>query len=96
MKILFTALLLFTGIAITPVFSYAQNLLLTDFEGAISTGQEDLVNASAAGGSSVKVAPSKEIKYAGGQSLKVSYKAVPPVDSGIYIHAGLGWLSLIL
>ncbi|MGD0336535.1 MAG: carbohydrate binding domain-containing protein, partial [Candidatus Omnitrophota bacterium] len=67
----------------------AQNLLLDDFEGEISSGPGGTVNSIAGGGSSVEVAASPDIKYSGKQALKVTYKATPPV----YSHIWVNWLA---
>ncbi|MFA5275811.1 MAG: carbohydrate binding domain-containing protein [Candidatus Omnitrophota bacterium] len=69
----------------------AQSLLLDDFEGVISAGPESTVNAEARGGSSVEIAASTDLKYSGHQSLKITYKAVPPNYSYVKVSAGLDY-----
>ncbi|MBN1913736.1 MAG: hypothetical protein JW788_04980 [Candidatus Omnitrophica bacterium] len=67
--------------------SFAQeNLLLDDFEAAVSGGWEGTVDFGAGNGSSVEVAASSEIKNTGNQSIKVTYDAQP--DGYIYVAKG--------
>ena len=64
--------------------AYAQGegeLLLDDFEGAISGGLEGTVDYGSGNGSSLGVAASPEVKYHGQQALEVSFDAL----SGGYI-----------
>lgn len=60
------------------IISCAQgSLLIDDFEIAISGGATGTVDYGSGEGSSVEVTASKEIKYSGSQSLKITYDAVP-------------------
>lgn len=51
-------------------------LLLDDFEGAISGGEQGTVDFGSGGGSSVEVSASKETKHHGEQALEVKFDAV--------------------
>ncbi len=51
-------------------------LLLDDFEGIISGGEQGTVDFGSGGGSTVEVSGSKEIKYYGQQALEVKFDAV--------------------
>ncbi|TAN62995.1 hypothetical protein EPN16_00515 [bacterium] len=63
-------------------------LLLDDFEGAISAGEQGTVDFGAGGGSSVEVIASKETKYRGEQALEVKFDAV---DGGyMWVSRGYG------
>jgi hypothetical protein len=60
------------------ILSCAQgSLLIDDFEITISGGAAGTVDYGSGEGSSVEVAASREIKYAGSQSLKITYDAIP-------------------
>jgi hypothetical protein len=63
------------------------NLLIDDFEGAISGGAEGTVDFGAGNGSSVDVNPNSETKRSGIQSLKINYNAV----FGGYIYVARGF-----
>ena len=63
------------------------NLLLDDFEMAVSNGAEGTVDFGAGNGSSVQVTAATDIKNSGNQSLKVVYDAV----SGGYIYVARGF-----
>jgi len=77
------AAVLATGIS----FAQQENALLLDnFEGAISGGPEGTVDFGAGNGSVVNVSAAKDIKYSGGQSLKVEYDAV----AGGYMYVAKG------
>jgi len=62
-------------------------LLLDDFEGAISAGPEGTIDAGSGAGSAIEVKGSAEIKYHGNQSLEIKFDAVP----GGYMWAGRGY-----
>ena len=64
------------------------NLLIDDFEMAVSNGPEGTVDFGSGNGSTVEVTPATEIKNTGNQSLKVTYDAV--VDGYIYVARGSG------
>ncbi|RJP29513.1 MAG: hypothetical protein C4533_00525 [Candidatus Omnitrophota bacterium] len=81
----------FTGI------SYAESLLIDDFEGVISGGAQGTVDFGSGNGSSLNVSASTGTKYSGNQSLELKYDAI----SGGYMWAargssldaaGAGWL----
>ena len=64
---------------IFPAMLYAQEaneLLLDDFEGVISSGESGTVDFGSGGGSTVEVKASQEIKHHGGQSLAVKFEAL--------------------
>ena len=84
MKRLILAAALFLG-TIGVCFS-AENLLIDDFEGAISAGPEGTVDFGAGNGSAVNVTASRDIKNTGKQSLKVDFDAV----QGGYIYVARG------
>lgn len=70
--------------------AYAQGegeLLLDDFEGAISGGLEGTVDYGSGNGSLVGVAASPEVKYHGQQALEVSFDAL----TGGYIWVARGY-----
>jgi hypothetical protein len=62
------------------------NLLLDDFEIAVSGGPTGTVDFGAGNGSSVQVTGSSDIKHSGNQALKVDYDAV----SGGYMYIARG------
>jgi hypothetical protein len=64
------------------------NLMLDDFEIAVSGGPEGTVDFGAGNGSSIQVSESTEIKNSGTKSLKVDYEAVP--RGYMYIARGFG------
>lgn len=69
-------------------FAQEKNLLLEDFEGAVSGGPEGTVDFGAGNGSAVTVTAATDIKQSGNQSLKVDYNAV---NGGyMYIAKGFG------
>ncbi|MFH0917749.1 MAG: carbohydrate binding domain-containing protein [Candidatus Omnitrophota bacterium] len=63
------------------------NLLLDDFEMAVSAGPEGTVDFGSGNGSSVQVTAATDIKNSGNQALKVVYEAV----GGGYIYVARGW-----
>jgi len=84
-KIIFTVLAL-TLFAVGSCLAEGNNLLLDDFEIAVSNGPEGTVDFGAGNGSSVQVTAATDIKNTGNQSLKVVYDAV----SGGYIYVARG------
>lgn len=79
-----SAFLVLTAIA------YAQEnneVLLDDFEGVISGGENGTVDFGSGGGSTVEVSASGETKYHGQQALEVKFDAV----SGGYMWVGRGY-----
>ena len=76
--------LLTTGVCLAE----GNNLLLDDFEIAVSSGANGTVDFGAGNGSSVEVTAAKDIKNSGNQSLKVVYDAVP--GGYIYVARGFG------
>ncbi|MDO8489484.1 MAG: carbohydrate binding domain-containing protein [Candidatus Omnitrophota bacterium] len=76
--------LLVTGVCLAQ----GNNLLLDDFEIAVSGGASGTVDFGAGNGSSVEVTAAKDIKNSGNQSLKVVYDAVP--GGYIYVSRGSG------
>ena len=62
------------------------NLLLDDFETAVSSGPAGTVDFGSGNGSTVEVNSATDIKHTGNQSLKVSYDAV----GGGYIYVARG------
>lgn len=64
------------------------NLLIDDFEMAVSNGPEGTVDFGSGNGSTVEVAQATEIKNTGNQSLKVTYDAIN--DGYIYVARGSG------
>ena len=54
----------------------ANELLLDDFEGVISSGESGTVDFGSGGGSTVEVKASQEIKHHGEQSLAVKFEAL--------------------
>ena len=71
----------------TLCFAQGKSLLLDDFEGVISGGANGTVDFGVGNGSSVSVAPSKDVTYAGKQSLKITFDAV----SGGYMWIARGF-----
>lgn len=63
------------------------NLLVDDFEMAVSGGAEGTVDFGSGNGSSVQVAGARDIKNSGDQALKVVYEAM----GGGYIYVARGW-----
>ncbi|MDP2927605.1 MAG: carbohydrate binding domain-containing protein [Candidatus Omnitrophota bacterium] len=84
-RFLTTALvLLVTGACLAA----GNNLLIDDFEIAVSSGPEGTVDSGSGNGSTVEVTQATDIKNSGNQSLKVVYDAV---DGGyIYVARGTG------
>jgi hypothetical protein len=80
--LIFVFVLALTGFC----FAQGQGLLLDDFEGKIIGGSDGTVDFGAGGGSAVEVVAANDIKYSGGQSLKVNYNAV----SGGYMWIARG------
>ncbi len=64
------------------------NLLLDDFEVAISGGPQGTVDFGAGNGSTVTVSAATDIKNSGNQALKVVYDAVP--GGYIFVSRGSG------
>ena len=64
-----------------------KGLLIEDFEGTISGGENGTVDFGAGNGSSVEVTADTNIKNSGAQSLKIAYDAV----SGGYIWIAKGF-----
>jgi len=86
-KILF--LMLATGLFLTGGCTAADgNLLLDDFEIAVSGGPEGTVDFGAGNGSSIQVSESTDIKNSGDKALKVDYEAV--AGGYMYIARGFG------
>ena len=81
------------GIALSFVFvffAFAQGqeeLVLDDFEGAISGGEAGTVDFGSGGGSLVEVKASKEVKHHGEQALEVKFEAI----AGGYMWIGRGY-----
>ena len=69
-------------------FAAEGDLLVDDFEVAISGGPEGTVDFGAGNGSSVEVLAAADIKNSGKQGLKVVYDAVP--GGYIYVARGTG------
>ena len=76
MRKVFFSLILVLGL-LTSCAAQNENLLLDDFEGALSGGLEGSVDFGAGEGSSVEVTADTSIKYSGSQSLKITFEAVP-------------------
>lgn len=62
-------------------------VLVDDFEGVISTGLEGTVDAGSGSGSSIEVLASRDIKFHGRQSLKITFDAAAQG----YMWAARGW-----
>ncbi|MCX5695414.1 MAG: hypothetical protein NTW18_01945 [Candidatus Omnitrophica bacterium] len=86
MKRMILAVVLF--LSVTGICLAAENLLIDDFEVAVSGGLEGTVDFGAGNGSSVNVTAATDIKNTGKQSLKVDYDAVP--GGYIYVAKGKG------
>ena len=65
-----------------------RQLLLDDFEGPINGGASGTVDFGAGAGSTVEVSAAADIRYSGGQSLKIVYDAVP--NGYMWIARGFG------
>jgi hypothetical protein len=63
-----------------------KNLLIEDFEGAITGGPDGTVDFGSGNGSSLSVTAASDIKQSGAQSLKAEYNAV----SGGYMYIAKG------
>ena len=85
MKKIILAAGLFLGIT-GICFAEGGNLLIDDFEVAVSGGLDGTVDFGAGNGSSVNVTADTYIKNTGKQSLKVDYNAV----QGLYIYVARG------
>ncbi|MFH1354662.1 MAG: carbohydrate binding domain-containing protein [Candidatus Omnitrophota bacterium] len=88
---------LFSLCFITLALAQENNILLDDFECAISGGPDGTVDFGAGNGSSVEVAGDREIKNSGEQSLKLTFNALPGgymwVAKGFNLDASnAGWL----
>ena len=88
MKKIFFLVLALTLFVAGSCLAGGSNLLLDDFEMAVSNGPEGTVDFGAGNGSSVQVTAATDIKNSGNQSLKVVYNAVP--GGYIYVARGLG------
>jgi len=86
MKKIFFAVMFILGL--TGFCLATENLLIDDFEVAVSGGLEGTVDFGAGNGSSVNVTAATDIKNTGKQSLKVDYDAVP--GGYIYVAKGKG------
>lgn len=86
MKIIKLICILSFSLAI-PSFAEVKNLLIEDFEGTISGGENGTVDFGSGSGSSVEVTADTSIKNSGAQSLKISYNAV----SGGYMWIARGF-----
>jgi hypothetical protein len=85
--------ILFSTLFLVSVFSVAclaagENLLLDDFETAVSNGSEGTVDFGSGNGSTVEVTSAADTKYWSNMSIKVVYDAVP--GGYIYIARGFG------
>jgi hypothetical protein len=85
-KLIISAAAVFLCLA-ALAFSDENELLLDDFEGAITAGEQGTVDFGSGGGSMVEVNASKEIKYHGEQALGVKFDAI---DGG-YIWVARGY-----
>jgi len=83
-KILLAAMFLLISASLS--FAQGDNLLIDDFEGAISGGPEGTVDFGAGNGSAVQVLAATDIKHSGSHSLKVDYDAL----AGGYIYVAKG------
>ncbi|MEK6715306.1 MAG: carbohydrate binding domain-containing protein [Candidatus Omnitrophota bacterium] len=70
-----------------PCFAQEKGLLIEDFEGEISGGENGTVDFGSGNGSSVAVTADTNIKNSGAQSLKIVYDAV----SGGYMWIAKGF-----
>lgn len=70
-----TAVVFLIGLS-TAAFPQENEIILDDFEGAISGGELETVDFGSGGGSTVEVSGAKETKYHGEQSLGVKFDAV--------------------
>jgi len=71
-----------------PCLAAGDNLLLDDFEIAVSGGTEGTVDFGAGNGSTVEVTAATDIKNSSNQALKVVYDAAP--GGYIYVARGTG------
>ncbi|MFH0855666.1 MAG: carbohydrate binding domain-containing protein [Candidatus Omnitrophota bacterium] len=84
-KTIVLAAILFLGI--TGIgFAAEGNLLVDDFEIAVSAGPEGTVDFGAGNGSTIKVTAAADVKNTGKQSLKVDFDAV----TGGYMYVARG------
>lgn len=83
----FIAVFLILGFAALGYTQDANELLLDDFEGAISGGEQGTVDYGSGNGSIVEVKGSKEIKHQGEQAMAVTFEAV----SGGYMWIARGY-----
>lgn len=70
-----------------PCFAQEKSLLIEDFEGEISGGENGTLDFGSGNGSSVAVTADTNIKNSGAQSLKIAYDAV----SGGYMWIAKGF-----
>ena len=71
----------------SPSFAQGKDLLIDDFEGAITGGPEGTVDFGAGSGSTLDVTAAADIKNSGNQSIKASFDAV----SGGYMWIARGF-----
>ncbi len=91
MKKTLSALILIVFLVFCGISRAEENeLLIDDFEGAISGGAEGTVDFSSGGGSTVEVAASSEIKDSKAQVLKVNFYAVDGGYMWVARGSGLG------
>lgn len=74
-------------------FAQGKTLLVDDFEGPLTGGTNGTVDFGAGNGSSVEVSADTSIKYAGSQSLRADYIAMPGGYIWIARGYGLGALN---
>ncbi|MDD5568446.1 MAG: carbohydrate binding domain-containing protein [Candidatus Omnitrophica bacterium] len=84
-KAMFLVLALFLGI-IGISFAADGNLLVDDFEIAVSNGPEGTVDFGAGNGSTIKVTAAADVKNTGKQGLRVDFDAV----TGGYMYVARG------
>lgn len=75
-------------LAVAPAFAQDNNLLIDDFEIAVSGGPDGTVDFGAGSGSSVEVTSASDIKQWNNMSIKVTYDAVP--GGYMWIARGFG------
>lgn len=86
-RFIFAMAIIFFISVTSLVFSQENEILLDDFEGVISGGEQGTVDFGSGNGSTVEVNSSKETKYHGEQALEVKFDAV---DGG-YIWVARGY-----
>ena len=65
-----------------------KDLLIDDLEGAVSSGPEGTFDYGTGGGSLLELSASTEVKNSGGQSIKMTYDAIP--GGYMWFARGLG------